>query len=220
MFTRIISHSHTRSLLLLLGVLAFIVPVPAYAFAEETVYWIVVSVFGFAVQLGGLILDFGFSRLVVGMGGLLIGGANGTGIGVAIDSLWTVIRDLFNILFILGLIWIGFQTILTVNGSDYKKQLAYLIAAALLINFSLFGAKLIVDIANLSATQIYGQITAELDSASVQNLNDNFSKEGVRFFDINGISAVLMSNLYLQTLFDEDSLESIEKARIKQGITE
>ena len=64
-------------------------------------------------------------------------------------------RDIFNILFIFSLIYIGLRTILDSEDSGTRKALGKLIIAALLINFSLFITKTIVDFANIAAFQIH-----------------------------------------------------------------
>ena len=70
-----------------------------------------------------------------------------------------MIRDLFNILFIFSLVYIGLRTILDSDDSRTKKMLGMLIAAALLINFSLYIAKVVVDVSNFTTVQIYKTAT-------------------------------------------------------------
>jgi hypothetical protein len=118
---------------------------------------------GWIASLGGSIFDGAIDQVVLKMGCWFVDdkcsdtGANGA-IGAVVNSLWIVIRDLFNILFIFSLIYIGLKTIWS-NDSSTKKALGLLIAAALLINFSLYVTKVIVDMSNYAAVAIHDQAT-------------------------------------------------------------
>lgn len=106
-------------------------------------------------KLGGWLLDVSISAFVLNMKGT----ADYLGFNSVIGGLWVVVRDLFNLLFIFGLIWIGFQTILQADESGTKRLLGSLIAAALLINFSLYISKVIIDFTNIAAYQIGQQMS-------------------------------------------------------------
>tara|TARA_B100000508_G_scaffold136427_1_gene129463 strand:- start:9299 stop:11812 length:2514 start_codon:yes stop_codon:yes gene_type:complete len=159
------------------GVASGDVPPPNPEIAEDTaggwLYNIMTSIGGFFTWIGGGILDYSVALLVVNMGELLNGN-----IGVAVDNLWQLIRDLFNVLFIFALIWLGLQTILYADDSNLRKTLGGLIVAALLINFSLFITKAIVDFSNIAATQIYssafsnGGQSQRIDMGQVLNVQN------------------------------------------------
>lgn len=106
---------------------------------------------GIVLWFGGFMLDYTMKLLVVDMAGSI----TRFGMGAAIDSLWTVVRDIFNLLFIFGLIYIGFMTILRSDDSGTKRLLGAIIGAALLINFSLYVTKVVIDFSNVAAYQIY-----------------------------------------------------------------
>ncbi|MFC1731425.1 type IV secretion system protein [candidate division KSB1 bacterium] len=72
-----------------------------------------------------------------------------------IDSAWGVLRDLANIFFIFGLLTIAISTIVGLSGYGYKQLLAKLIIVALIINFSLFFTKFVIDTSNIFALQFY-----------------------------------------------------------------
>lgn len=114
----------------------------------EMVWWVVNNTFGLLVWAGGALLDYSISWFVVGFGDFYIN----KGIGVAIDELWKSVRDIFNLTFIFGLVYIGFSMILG-SDSSAKKTLATLIMAALLVNFSLFFTKAVIDFSNIAAKQ-------------------------------------------------------------------
>jgi len=62
---------------------------------------------------------------------------------------WTLVRDVANIGFILGLIWIGLATAIGWAGFQTKKAFVWLLVMALLINFTPLICGIVVDLANL-----------------------------------------------------------------------
>ena len=108
----------------------------------------------FAWVLGGagVLLDLAITETVLKMG------ENVENVG-AVDSGWRMFRDVANIVIIFSLLAIGFATILRVSGYGMKELLAKVIIVALLINFSLFFTKVIIDSGNLLASQFYSQMT-------------------------------------------------------------
>lgn len=117
----------------------------------QSFLWTFVNlVFGWLVWMGGMLLDEGISTYVVGFGEQF----KVTGLGFAVDSLWVMVRDFFNLFFIFGLVYIGFKMILNSGDSSARHMLVSIIMAALLVNFSLFFTKFIVDFSNIVATQI------------------------------------------------------------------
>lgn len=105
---------------------------------------------GWVVGQAGKAFDYAISEFIVGFGRLYI-----TGTGETIDALWGTVRDIFNLTFIFGLVYIGFKMILDSSDSNARKMLVSLIGAALLVNFSLFITKFVIDFSNIAATQVY-----------------------------------------------------------------
>ena len=75
-----------------------------------------------------------------------------------IPAAWAVVRDLSNIFFILILLYIAIQTILGLGGSEVKKMIARVIIIALLINFSMFFTKIVIDSSNVLALIFYNRL--------------------------------------------------------------
>lgn len=75
-----------------------------------------------------------------------------------VRSTWGTIRDLTNLIFIFILLYIAIATILRL--SDYKKLISSLIIVALLLNFSFFITRVVIDSANIIAMQFYNAIAA------------------------------------------------------------
>jgi hypothetical protein len=146
-----------RTLQLSAVLLLFITAItfPQLAAAEgifQSILWngIVVGFLGFFVGLAGWLLNIGVTEYVVGFGKSFLE----SGIGAAVDTLWIAVRDIFNISFIFGLVFIGFKMILDSDDSGTRRWLVHLILAAILVNFSLYFTKFVVDFSNLMATQI------------------------------------------------------------------
>lgn len=80
---------------------------------------------------------------------------------------WRIVRDISNILFIFVLLYIAIGTILRISGVDAKKMIASLVVVALLINFSLFFTKIIIDTSNILARIMYDSVNVTGQSSSV-----------------------------------------------------
>lgn len=157
------------SFILPLLVVVFFVLSTSEAFADEDygllmkglifVLWnFVVSVLGLFVGWAGSMLNASIENYIINFGALYTGGGGaglGGGIGHAIETSWSTVRDFFNMFFIFGLVYLGFKMILGSDESGTKRWLVSLIMAALLVNFSLFITKVIVDFTNLLTAEIY-----------------------------------------------------------------
>jgi hypothetical protein len=118
--------------------------------AQNLVFNIVMGIMGMFVWLSALLLNFAVNSFVIGFGDAF---AN-TGIGVAVDNTWVIVRDFVNLTFIFGFVYIGFKMILSSSDSNTRRWLVNIILAALLVNFSLFMVKFAVDMSNQLAAQI------------------------------------------------------------------
>jgi hypothetical protein len=90
----------------------------------------------------------------------------------AVDEAWGVIRDIANMGFIFVLLYAAIQMILGM-GKGTKQLIVNMIVAAILVNFSLFFTKAIIDIANLLALFFY-----ELIAPGAAG-NPNFMQVGI-----------------------------------------
>lgn len=67
----------------------------------------------------------------------------------AVNIGWPIVRDVFNMVFILALLFIAFTTVLRVSNTQWNKFLAKLVIMAILINFSRTICGLIIDFGNV-----------------------------------------------------------------------
>jgi hypothetical protein len=163
---------------------------------------IVISFFGSIAAIAGYTFDAAISMFIVRFGELYLT----AGIGSTVERVWTTVRDVFNLTFIFGLVYIGFQIILGTNESSAKRTLPLLILAALLVNFSLFVVKFIIDFANLAAIQIFNLFTANNqvgDQGTPTNgivdvlANADGSSLSLAFLNTIGISGLLNNSIAL-----------------------
>ena len=140
-----------KPLITLFTLVLVLFALPGFVLAQESIVWgIVANVFGLFVAMAGGLLDFAVREFVIGFGDIYVN----NGIGLAVDTVWVNVRDIFNITFIFGLIYIGFKMILDSSNSETQRWLVNLIMAALLVNFSLFFTKVVIDVSNTIATEI------------------------------------------------------------------
>ena len=120
---------------------------------------LIVEWMGLLTGYGGVLLNYAVEELIIGMGTKY----NTEGYGLVIEQTWVIIRDLMNIAFIFGLIYAGVQIILSLNVAQARRTITLIIVGALLVNFSLFFAKVVVEVSNLTANEIYQQISTVRD---------------------------------------------------------
>ncbi|MFA6338538.1 MAG: hypothetical protein WCW87_00530 [Candidatus Paceibacterota bacterium] len=79
----------------------------------------------------------------------------------AINTAWLALRDVANMTFIFILLYIAIATILQLSNFGTKQLLARLAIAIVLINFSLFITKVIIDSSNILAKEFYSATGAQ-----------------------------------------------------------
>lgn len=178
-----------------------------------TVYNIFIMIGGWVAGFGGMLFDIAVDSLVLKFGCWITTGSGGCEgrmqgqVGGVIDEVWKVIRDLFNIVFIFALVWIGLRLILGADETGTRRAIGFLIAAALLVNFSLYISKLVIDVANFTAVQIHtsmvGGLTGEGFSVTASSDEGDFS-----FIDTTGkysIAGAFMQTLRISTFFSANA---------------
>ncbi len=75
-----------------------------------------------------------------------------------IETGWTIVRDVCNIFFIFILLWTAFKMVINDHHYQANKTIVNIVVIGLLINFSLFFSRVIIDMGNISARVFYNQI--------------------------------------------------------------
>ena len=112
---------------------------------------LLVEVPGWIMSMAGLVFD---TLIALSLSSTII---NQQGF---VDKGWVVMRDLSNTFFIFILLYIAISTILQTAAGGTKKLLAQLIMVALLMNFSLYITKFVIDVGNVLALEFYDSISA------------------------------------------------------------
>ena len=111
-------------------------------------FWWGAQLTGFLAILGGTVLDFFMAYTLSDKSyrnNFIVHG-------------WQVIRDVVNMFFIFILLYVAIKTIIEGFGAESKKLIINVIIIALLINFSLFLTRVIVDSSNILARVFYNNI--------------------------------------------------------------
>lgn len=132
---------------------------------------LILSLAAFVTYAAGTLLDFVIKYTIVDMS------AN-VGVITGINTAWSALRDLANIFFIFILLYAAIATVLQLGGVNTKKIITRVIIIALLINFSLFFTRVMIDVSNALSVGFYNAISGG-----------------------NGISYAYMQKLLLTTVY-------------------
>ncbi len=130
----------------------------------------ILGIFSFFPWVTGSMLDFVIKMTIIDM-------TKNVNAMSAINSAWATLRDLANILFIFILLYTAIATVLRLQGANTKKILTRVIVIALLINFSFFFTRVIIDVSNALSVGFYNAIitsgggTHSFASAYMDKLN-------------------------------------------------
>lgn len=143
---------------------------------------------------------------------------------------WRIVRDLCNLLFIFILIYVSISMILGggggEGGSNPKKMIAQLVLIAVVINFSLFLTRIVIDSGNILAHVFYNQIsicgnggvatagiTSNTSDCKVENYTQADGTETI-IPETKSLSLGLMKGINPQQIL---SLEMVQKMRTTQA---
>ncbi len=154
---------------------------------------LILRIAALVLYIGGAILNLVLNYTILGMSENLksLGGIN-----VA----WKVIRDIMNIAFIFLLVYEGILMIIGQSSIEkVRKFVVGIVLASLLINFSLFFTKVLIDASNIVTIGLYNSIidtsTASIPGQSVT---------------ITGLSVPFMNRLGLSAIFSASSFDAVD----------
>ncbi len=134
------------------------------------------------------------------------------GIGKAIEGAWATLRDLANIFFIFILIYAAFKAMFDLNPTSIGGTVKNIIIVALLINFSLFLSKVVIDASNVVAIGFYKSISVQ----ETYNLNsgtiDDDGNILPRPTEVTGITGGYMNLLGMNGWFSSKILDTNVRA--------
>src|SRR3989344_7300907 len=115
---------------------------------------------------------------------------------------WKIVRDFSNIFFILILLYVAIKMTLGLGGAEIKKMIVNVVIVALLINFSMFFTKIVIDSSNILALIFYNKIAVEGEDGGATNYERNFDTD-VEEKDVGGaiVSSFNPARLMDKSLF-------------------
>lgn len=119
----------------------------------QIAYYILFKPTTWIMILAGEIMDWGIGYSISNQA------YKTSGQGFVADG-WKMMRDLSNVFFIFILVYIAI-TIILGKGDENKRFIVMVIIVALVINFSLFLTKVVVDFGNISSRFIYSKISVK-----------------------------------------------------------
>ncbi len=133
---------------------------------------------------------------------------------------WTTARDLANMAFILILVYIAFTIMFRAETARTMQMLALVIFIALIINFSFFFTRLVIDVGNILAVQFYNSISAPSMAGTFATTNSNTGTlAGIAtgaanslgsqdvFKNTKDLTASIMQALNIQELFNDNNFK-------------
>lgn len=113
---------------------------------------------------------------------------------------WAIVRDIANLAFIFILIYIAYTIIVQAETAGTMRMLAGVIIMALLINFSFFFTRVVIDAGNILAVQFYNAlpISESLESPLSKKSNPTYVKD---------LTTGIMGAVGIQTLMSTDSFK-------------
>ncbi|PIT91115.1 hypothetical protein COU17_02020, partial [Candidatus Kaiserbacteria bacterium CG10_big_fil_rev_8_21_14_0_10_49_17] len=126
----------------------------------------------------------------------------------AIDTTWGAFRDLGNIGIIFVLLAIAIATIVGSTSYGAKQMLARVIIIAVLLNFSLFFSKFVIEISNRVAVEFYSKITTESASVVLPGKDSGQSTQTSQSPIQKGLSGAFMNQFGLTSFYDWSKLDA------------
>ncbi|MEA1929552.1 MAG: hypothetical protein U9M92_01525 [Patescibacteria group bacterium] len=128
----------------------------------------------FDIILDVTIRDFGANASSNGVTGAAAEGSVGLGNIPAIRAVWSVLRNLANVVFIFILLFVAIRTILQVKEGESGGLIKNVVLIALLINFSLFFTRVIIDVSNILAVQFYDRVSKTSEGVTEWGISGEF----------------------------------------------
>lgn len=120
---------------------------------------------------------------------------------------WEVFRDLANITFIFILLYIAAMTILQLGGFQTKRILSSLIIVALLVNFSFFFTRVVIDAGNVMGGFMYSALTPDVQVNTITTLA-NGTQTSVVETKQREIGQTFMTAIKAASLLDKNGLNN------------
>ena len=115
-----------------------------------------------------------------------------------ISTGWTITRDLANMAFLFILIYIALTIMLQAETTNTIQMLAMVVVIALLVNFSFFFTRVVIDAGNILAVQFYNAIVVTGPNPTIGN-------------GTKDLTAGIMGAVQIQSLYGTESFKQFVK---------
>ena len=122
------------------------------AYAIEGVAHLIFSASAMFLTMAGFLLD---KSIAISIDGGVLKNIS------TIETAWVICRNVTYLFFIFVLLYIAIQTVLGLSTGKTKSMLATVIGVALLMNFSLFFTRVIIDSGNIFAVTLWNKIQVD-----------------------------------------------------------
>lgn len=132
---------------------------------------------------------------------------------------WTTARDMANMAFLFILLYIAFKIIFEAETNETVHMLTWVIIIALLVNFSFFFTRLVIDAGNILSIQFYNAIDAPSvgSTAAGSGVQSTVASvagvTGSSFNNSKDLTAGIMGMLNLQGLFGAESFKTFKSGQ-------
>jgi len=105
----------------------------------------------------------------------------GAGIEDMLLSIWQTVRNFVNVAFVFVLLVIAFYNIVSIDPEKIplKKSLGKVAIALILVNFSYFGAKVILDVANVLTTAVFAIPRDIITDAQLSSAENEYGPDAI-----------------------------------------
>lgn len=187
------------------------------SFALMVIGVFVMTICGMILYFAGVILNLAINYSILDMSSI-VNSIPG------ITAAWKVFRDLANMSFIFVISYVAISTILGTSGRLSKEIIIRVLVVALLLNFSLFFTKVMVDASNILAAQFYkamvpdstGSINGGVSWALMRSmaLTTTYSLNQGNNSALQGPQDVTVGTIFKQALDSVTSLKDPQKGAI------
>lgn len=123
-----------------------------------------------------------------------------------VDIGWSTFRDFANLFFVFIILYIAINTIVGNSSYGIKALLGKVIVTAILINFSLFFTKVVIDASNIFALQFYSKIIQDAEAQGGGSVDSYDSGISASIADAMGMSEIWGTGKAEQTTTGDASL--------------
>ena len=168
---------------------------------SNSIGWILQRISALGLIISGLLLDKVIDVTVVNMSENL---GPGSSVGTSISEAWGTLRDIANMVFIFVLLYTAFNYMFSVGAGNVGRNIAWIIIIALIINFSLFFSRVVIDASNVISLGFYKAI-ANAGQYEVNLQNGTQATSTNTSLAYSGISGGYMRMLGIHSFFSTDS---------------